>query len=45
VPYRNHFRVTLLPQPEQIRDVFARIGTALNRWESRPAALARAAEG
>ena len=45
VPYRNHFRVTLLPQPEQIRDVFARIGTALDRWESRPAALARAAEG
>ncbi len=45
VPYRNHFRVTLLPQPEQIREVFARIETALARWEGRPAALARAAEG
>ncbi len=34
VPYRNHFRVTLLPQPEQIREVFARIETALARWEN-----------
>lgn len=33
VKYRNHFRVTLLPQPEQIREVFARIEHALQRWE------------
>jgi alanine-synthesizing transaminase len=44
VPYRNHFRVTLLPQPEQIREVFARIETALARWEEQPAGLVRAAE-
>ncbi|TDK21088.1 pyridoxal phosphate-dependent aminotransferase [Luteimonas aestuarii] len=31
VPYRNHFRVTLLPQPEQLRDVFARIDRVLSR--------------
>ncbi len=31
VPYRNHFRVTLLPQPEQLRDVFARIERVLDR--------------
>lgn len=32
VSYRHHFRVTLLPQPDQIREVFARIETALARW-------------
>jgi len=31
VPYRNHFRVTLLPQPEQVREVFARIERVLER--------------
>ena len=31
VPYRNHFRVTLLPQPEQVREVFARIDRVLER--------------
>ncbi len=31
VPYRNHFRVTLLPQPEQLREVFARIDRVLTR--------------
>src|SRR3546814_17761670 len=25
VPYRNHFRVTLLPEPDALREVFARI--------------------
>ena len=45
VPYRNHLRVTLLPQPEQIREVFARIERALARWEEQPAGLVRAAEG
>ncbi len=46
VKYRNHFRVTLLPQPEQIREVFARIEHALLRWErpsAQPAALRHAA--
>ncbi|MFA5684986.1 MAG: aminotransferase class I/II-fold pyridoxal phosphate-dependent enzyme [Lysobacteraceae bacterium] len=31
VAYRNHFRVTLLPEAEQIREVFARIERALAR--------------
>src|SRR5690606_29303526 len=31
VPYRNHFRVTLLPQPEMVREVFARIDRVLER--------------
>ncbi len=30
VPYRNHFRVTLLPEPEQVREVFVRIERVLN---------------
>ncbi|MCX7556946.1 aminotransferase class I/II-fold pyridoxal phosphate-dependent enzyme [Xanthomonadaceae bacterium JHOS43] len=32
VTYRNHLRVTLLPEPAQIGDVFARIEHALDRW-------------
>ena len=31
VRYRNHFRVTLLPQPAEIREVFARIERVLAR--------------
>ena len=31
VPYRNHFRVTLLPEPEQLREVFRRIDRVLAR--------------
>ncbi len=31
VPYRNHFRLTLLPEPEQLREVFARIDRVLAR--------------
>ena len=31
VPYRNHFRVTLLPQPDDLREVFARIERVLGR--------------
>lgn len=31
VPYRNHFRVTLLPEPAQMREVFARIDRVLAR--------------
>ena len=30
-PARNHFRITLLPQPAQLRDVFARIERTLDR--------------
>ncbi len=44
VKYRNHFRVTLLPLPEQIREVFARIEHALQRWEAAaPVAVKHAA--
>jgi alanine-synthesizing transaminase len=31
VPYRNHFRVTLLPQAGVLREVFARIERVLSR--------------
>ncbi|MBS0226127.1 MAG: pyridoxal phosphate-dependent aminotransferase [Proteobacteria bacterium] len=31
VPYRNHFRVTLLPQPDVLRDVFGRIDRVLSK--------------
>jgi alanine-synthesizing transaminase len=31
VRYRNHFRVTLLPQPEEIAEVFRRIARQLSR--------------
>jgi len=31
VPYRHHFRVTLLPQPDDLREVFARIDRVLQR--------------
>ncbi|RPE74676.1 aminotransferase class I/II-fold pyridoxal phosphate-dependent enzyme [Vulcaniibacterium tengchongense] len=41
VPYRNHFRVTLLPQPDDLREVFRRIERLLDRYAG--AADARAA--
>ena len=31
VPYRHHFRVTLLPEAATMREVFARIDRALSR--------------
>lgn len=31
VPYKNHFRVTLLPQPEVLREVFTRIDRVLEK--------------
>ena len=40
VPYRDHFRVTLLPEPDVLRDVFARIERTLARHASRTAAVA-----
>ena len=38
VPYRHHFRVTLLPEPEQIADVFGRIEQRLHVLADAPAA-------
>jgi alanine-synthesizing transaminase len=35
VPYRNHFRVTLLPQPDTLREVFHRIDRVLSRRAGR----------
>ena len=35
VPYRNHFRVTLLPQADTLQAVFARIGRVLDRRAAR----------
>ncbi len=32
VPYRNHFRATLLPQPDDLREVFRRIERVLDRY-------------
>jgi len=41
VPYRNHFRVTLLPEPPLLREVFARIERVLQRRvDARPVDLA-----
>jgi alanine-synthesizing transaminase len=37
VRYRNHFRVTLLPEAGVLRDVFARIDRVLARQAERPA--------
>jgi alanine-synthesizing transaminase len=37
VPYRNHFRVTLLPEAAVLRDVFARIDRVLSRRAESPA--------
>jgi alanine-synthesizing transaminase len=42
VRYRNHFRVTLLPQPEEMREVFTRIERALER-QAAPAKRAASA--
>lgn len=38
VPYRNHFRVTLLPEADVLREVFARIGRVLARRADAPSA-------
>ena len=35
VPYRNHFRVTLLPEPDALREVFHRIDRVLSRRAGR----------
>lgn len=43
VPYRNHFRVTLLPEAPVMREVFERIERALAREAERAAPAARVA--
>lgn len=35
VPYRNHFRITLLPEPAQLAEVFQRIERVLDRAAER----------
>jgi len=35
VPYRDHFRVTLLPDPKQMEDVFGRIESLLDEYAMR----------
>ena len=37
VPWRNHFRITLLPRPEVLREVFVRLERALDRHAAREA--------
>jgi alanine-synthesizing transaminase len=32
VRYRNHFRITLLPEPDVLREVFRRIDSLLGRY-------------
>ena len=34
VPYRDHFRVTLLPDADQMADVFARIESLLDEYRA-----------
>lgn len=43
VPYRNHFRVTLLPQAPVLREVFARIDRLLSRRAASASASVAAA--
>ncbi|HEY2036253.1 MAG TPA: hypothetical protein VGG96_04510, partial [Steroidobacteraceae bacterium] len=38
VPYRNHFRVTSLPDPATLREVFARIEELLQAYAAAAAA-------
>ena len=38
-PYRDHFRITTLPDEDQLIEVFARIEDALDHLASRPAKL------
>jgi alanine-synthesizing transaminase len=38
VPYKNHFRITNLPDAAQLRTVFARMSELLAEYRSRPPA-------
>jgi alanine-synthesizing transaminase len=42
VDYRDHFRVTLLPDEETLDEVFVRIESLLDDWAARPPAGASA---
>lgn len=41
VPYRNHFRITNLPDAATLRLVFQRIDELLNEWQTAPRSAAR----
>jgi alanine-synthesizing transaminase len=43
-PYRNHFRVTLLPDEETMGVVFARIEELLEKWAETGVPAAKVAE-
>ena len=43
-PYRNHFRVTLLPDEETMGVVFGRIEELLARWHEQGVPVAKVAE-
>src|SRR5690606_41390718 len=43
VPYRNHFRVTLLPEPAQLHEVFRRIDRVLQKRADAATSPSRAA--
>jgi alanine-synthesizing transaminase len=45
VPYRNHFRVTTLPDPATLRVVFARIEELLQSYASAAGSSGEAASG
>jgi hypothetical protein len=36
VPYKNHFRITNLPDAAQLKTVFARMSELLAEYRSRP---------
>ena len=40
VPNPNHFRVTLLPQPDDLREVFRRVERLLDRYAQADARVA-----
>jgi alanine-synthesizing transaminase len=36
VPYRDHLRLTFLPDEDTMREVFVRIDRLLSRWSAQP---------
>ncbi len=45
VPYKNHFRVTTLPDSSMLRDVFGRIEELLTEYASKPSEAATDSAG
>src|SRR5690606_15002517 len=45
VPYQNHFRTTILPDPSTLRTVFQRIEAQLEAWSARHGAKTPGASG